>query len=668
MRRLLSLVLVAAALGTALIAGPAVDAVGEAGPTLEVDRRSGLTGASLGVTGEGCYLPDGVTAADGLLFQLVAPDGSQAAAATIEVARDATWDGTFVVPSGLPAGTYHVQGRCIAPMFEDLAVVTAGTFEVTGEGPPVAEAAATAIRSAADIEPYPSYDGQSTCSPTGKPGMVAYRDMVMAAYPGTTSYGISRDCNIGGTSEHKEGRAWDWANNANDPAARARVQDLLQWLFATDSYGHRHAMARRLGVMYIIWNRQIFRMYRPDEGWSPYSGSNPHTDHVHVSLTRAGGAGTTSFWTLGLPGPGQTGPGGFSDVRQGAWFADALEWAAGEEIVDGFKDGTFRPDGTVNRAQVVSWLWAAAGSPPAATRQSCTDVGTNAWFADALSWAVEQGIVNGYPDGTFRPDRPTNRAQLASMMWHPAGEPAPRNVAPHTDIPPGSWAADAVAWLTERAYANGFPDGTFRPTAELTRAQGVTWLYAARQFADVKRGSWLQADVDWARYRGVVRGYDDHTYRPAQASSRIDAAHVLWEAMDAPAPATSHTFSDVEAGEPAVSWAAGSGVVNGFNDGTFRPDRALNRAQAVMMLWKVAGQPEGGDPPSFTDVGPNAWYVDGLAWAVANGIVTGFADGTFRATDPVTRGQLTVQVSKLAHSETAWAPAASPPSTVVFSG
>jgi hypothetical protein len=278
-------------------------AQGEGEPTLAISTTEGLTGTSIGVTGTGCFLPDGVTGADGLLFQLVAPDGQVAASQTLVVERDGSWDTEFVVPANVADGTYDVQATCIAPMYEDLGVVTAGTFTVTGRGAANAEAAPDTPRFPEQIEPYPSYDAQSTCSPTAKPGMVAFRDMLLRAYPASGSYGISRDCNVGGTSEHKEGRAFDWANNANDPAARRRVANLMSWLFATDQYGHRHAMARRLGIMYIIWNRQIFRMYRASEGWSPYTGSNPHTDHVHFSLTRAGGNKRTSFWTLQMDGP-----------------------------------------------------------------------------------------------------------------------------------------------------------------------------------------------------------------------------------------------------------------------------------------------------------------------------------------------------------------------------
>jgi hypothetical protein len=304
-------ILVAALVGVAGLAlAPlgVTPAQGEGEPTMAISVTEGDTATVIDVTGSGCFLPDGITGADGVLFQLIAPDGTAAASATLLVERDGTWAQPFTVPNGVPAGEYAVRGTCIAPMYENLGVLTAGTFTVTGEGPPVPEREPATPRFPEDIEPYPAYDGQSTCSPTAKPGMIAYRDMVMDAYPGTASYGISRDCNVGGTSEHKEGRAWDWANDANSATGRRRVQNFFNWLFATDQYGHRYAMARRLGVMYVIWNRQIFRMYRVSDGWTPYTGSVPHTDHVHVSLTRAGGAGRTSFWTMQLGGPGDPPP------------------------------------------------------------------------------------------------------------------------------------------------------------------------------------------------------------------------------------------------------------------------------------------------------------------------------------------------------------------------
>jgi hypothetical protein len=304
-RRRISLLLAVLVGATCLAAVPLglPDAQGAGEPSLAISTTEGLSGTTITSSGTGCFLPDGITGADGLLLQLIAPDGSAAASATLPVERDGSWNAPFVVPQAVDDGTYAVRGTCIAPMYEDLGVLTAGTFTVTGRGTAPPERAPATPRFPQDIEPYPAYDGQSSCSPAAKPGMIAYRDMVMEAYPGTGSYGISRDCGVGGTSEHKEGRAWDWANDANSAAARRRVANFIRWLFATDQYGHRHAMARRLGVMYIIWNRRIFKMYRASDGWTAYTGSSPHTDHVHVSLTRAGGNKRTSFWTQQLDGP-----------------------------------------------------------------------------------------------------------------------------------------------------------------------------------------------------------------------------------------------------------------------------------------------------------------------------------------------------------------------------
>ena len=145
----------------------------------------------------------------------------------------------------------------------------------------------------ASIDDYAVYDGQKTCDSTPKAGVVAFRDLILATYPCTGSSGISRECSSGGTSEHKEGRAWDWAVNYPHPAPTA----LLAWLLATDASGNTHAMARRFGIMYMIWNRQIWKSYQSAKGWQHYTGANDHTDHVHFSFSWDGALKKTSYWT-----------------------------------------------------------------------------------------------------------------------------------------------------------------------------------------------------------------------------------------------------------------------------------------------------------------------------------------------------------------------------------
>jgi hypothetical protein len=145
--------------------------------------------------------------------------------------------------------------------------------------------------------------------------VVAFRRLVLAEYPKTSDFGISRACSIGGRSEHKEGRAWDWGVNANTRAGRRTARDLLHWLFDTDQRGNAHAMLRRLGIMYIVWNRRIWGTWT--RGWETYcvqrkSGCkdpdskaflHPHTDHVHFSFGWPGARKRTSFWNPELSRP-----------------------------------------------------------------------------------------------------------------------------------------------------------------------------------------------------------------------------------------------------------------------------------------------------------------------------------------------------------------------------
>jgi hypothetical protein len=137
--------------------------------------------------------------------------------------------------------------------------------------------------------------------------MLAFQRIVLQRYPGTGTGGISRGCEIGGQSEHKEGRAWDWGVNAAYASDRAKVQDLFDWLLAEDRYGNDAAMAKRLGIMYVIWNRKIWGSWG---GWSTYCVQkprgcidpedkdlrHPHTDHVHFSMSWAGAKMQTTYW------------------------------------------------------------------------------------------------------------------------------------------------------------------------------------------------------------------------------------------------------------------------------------------------------------------------------------------------------------------------------------
>ncbi|MCA9627709.1 MAG: putative metal-binding motif-containing protein, partial [Myxococcales bacterium] len=157
------------------------------------------------------------------------------------------------------------------------------------------------------IDGFAAYVPQTSCDPSEKPGVAGFRDLLLGAYPGTRNLGIIRGCGVGGTSEHKEGRAFDWGVNYYNGNERDIAYTVIDWLLKSDQHGNACAMARRFGVMYMIWNRRIWGSYRApngscaSSGWSNYSGSNPHTDHVHLSFSWAGARKDTTWWDGGGP-------------------------------------------------------------------------------------------------------------------------------------------------------------------------------------------------------------------------------------------------------------------------------------------------------------------------------------------------------------------------------
>ncbi|PWW21077.1 hypothetical protein JD79_00204 [Geodermatophilus normandii] len=198
------------------------------------------------------------------------------------------------------------------------------------------------VAAPATVEEPAPYVGQAICDPGAKPGTVALAELLVDHY-GTGSVGISRDCSVGGASEHKEGRALDWMLDAGDPAERAVAEDALAWLAGAGPDGEPAYAARRLGVMYVIWDREI---WSPSRGWRPYRGASPHTDHVHVSLSWAGAMGATSWWT-GVavrvdtgpctpdPGPGDLPPCAPGAEQPAPSTAAAAEPQEGSGVPDG---------------------------------------------------------------------------------------------------------------------------------------------------------------------------------------------------------------------------------------------------------------------------------------------------------------------------------------------
>lgn len=217
------------------------------------------------------------------------------------------------------------------------------------------------------------------------------------------------------------------------------------------------------------------------------TSSQPFT----VTITRAGtttdgGTGGAGGGGIGgggggtvPPAPGGTTQNPFVDVKQGDYYYDAVQWAVGKKITSGTSATTFTPDGICTRAQTVTFLWRSQGSPKAAGAENpFTDVSKDAYYYDAVLWAVAQGITNGTSAITFSPDATVTRGQTAAFLWRVAKQPQVDQTAnPFADVTQDAYYYNAVLWAVAKEITNGTSSTTFSPDQGCTRAQIVTFLW-----------------------------------------------------------------------------------------------------------------------------------------------------------------------------------------------
>ena len=169
----------------------------------------------------------------------------------------------------------------------------------------------------------------------------------------------------------------------------------------------------------------------------------------------------------------------FLDVNESHFYHDSVIWAVENGITNGVDALHFGPFGECNRAQVVTFLWRAAGSPVSTGENPFTDVEAGSWYADAVRWAVENGITNGLTETTFGPNESCNRAQVVTFLWRAMGSPASSGGHGFGDVASGSWYEQAVVWALEHGVTTGLAGSEFGPLGQCLRAQVVTFLYRA---------------------------------------------------------------------------------------------------------------------------------------------------------------------------------------------
>ena len=178
-----------------------------------------------------------------------------------------------------------------------------------------------------------------------------------------------------------------------------------------------------------------------------------------------------------VPDDGQS---GFSDVSDDAYYADAVRWAIDNGITMGVTEELFAPNAGCTRAHAVTFLWRLAGRPETAGDMPFEDVAEGSYYYDAVLWAVQNGVTRGTSDTAFSPNDPCTRAQIVTLIWRFLGQPVSNGGIAFTDVPADSYYYEAVRWAAEKGITRGTSDTAFSPDDPCTRAQIVTFLWRSQ--------------------------------------------------------------------------------------------------------------------------------------------------------------------------------------------
>ena len=221
----------------------------------------------------------------------------------------------------------------------------------------------------------------------------------------------------------------------------------------------------------------------PDKG---YAVSNVKIDGKSIgavkSYTFENVSRTHTIEVIFMKANGNPQTGVFVDVATGSYYEDAVDWAVGNGITQGTDATHFSPDGICTRAQAVTFLWRAAGSPKPETRtMPFTDIPAGSYYYDAVLWAVENGITKGTSDTTFSPNMTCSRAQIVAFLWRSEKSPAAGSRNLFADVKSSAYYADAVLWAAKEDITKGTTNTTFSPNTDCTRSQIVTFLWRCKK-------------------------------------------------------------------------------------------------------------------------------------------------------------------------------------------
>ncbi|PFG18261.1 hypothetical protein ATK74_2845 [Propionicimonas paludicola] len=422
----------------------------------------------------------------------------------------------------------------------------------------------------ATIDAHPGYDPQSRCTPTAKPGTKALLSLLIKTWGGGSS-GISRACSVGGTSEHKEGRALDWHMDMKSKSQRGRVDKALTWITANNG-----EVARRLGIMYVIWNQRIWSTYYPELGWrkmaSRGSYTANHKNHVHISLTWDGAMKQTSWWTgvpVTVPLYGKCGVAGKPACLRTIARAGSTRWPYQSTTVP----VPFLP-APRNYPNI-------GGSPRVGLTLTAVP-GT--WVPDGATlsyqWKRGRTPISGATGATYQLVAADYNAEIRVTVTAAVGDVVlPARTSPGTaDIYRGKFAASGVRLPEEAVLGTPLSVnlGTWSPTPTSYRYQ---WLRDGKTIKKQTAATYLPKASDVGhklsvRVTGKLAGYTDLTV--TTPAVKVVAAFTATPAptISGSAKVGSTLTANVPAWTPAVAslsyqWFAGDTAIDGATSREF---------------------------------------------------------------------------------------------------
>ena len=239
----------------------------------------------------------------------------------------------------------------------------------------------------------------------------------------------------------------------------------------------------------------------------------------------------------------------FTDVKTGDWFYEAVQYVYDKGMMTGVSADRFAPASTTTRGMIVTILYRLENEPAVSGGSAFTDVENGAWYADAVAWAAANDIVNGTSATTFSPNGTMTRAMLVTALWRLEGEPAAAGTSGFPDVKPDAWYTEAVDWASQTDIVSGTGAG-FDPEGSVTREQIASILYRyaklkgwdvsktanLQDFADgTDTSAWATRAMEWAYAEKLITGKDGNRLDPQGQATRAEVAAILMRLLESKA-------------------------------------------------------------------------------------------------------------------------------------